>query len=1151
MKLNLQNRNVLYKVMKITFIQITLAMILSGMCYAKVSYAQKVLNEKISISIQNQSLDAALKQIASAANIKFIYSKSIVETSQIVSVSATDDKLVNVLNKLLVGNGIQFKLINNLFVLSKMKPVDSQDAVKDAQVVQGVNNAQPAQIKGKVVTESGVPVIGASVLIKGTNQGISTDVDGNFTINAAPGAILVIRYIGYKPKEVAVTNETTLKIVLEADANSLNEVIVTALGIKKEKKALGYSATELKGSEFTEARSVNIANSLEGKVAGLNLTTTATGANGSTRITLRGNGSISGNNEPLIVVDGVPINNDNGLLGSTVSISNGTYAGSDRGDGISSINPDEIESVTVLKGATAAALYGSRASNGAILFTTKSAKAGKGFGVEFNENATIEDLLYKHFDDYQYEYGSGTGGVEPTTVAQAKTGRFSWGGKLDGTPAMFYDGVMRPYVAQKDNLANFYNTGTSLSSGVALTGSTDNTKYRFSYTRLDYKGVLPTNTLDRDNFALNLNSNLGKRLSFVLNTKYSNEKNHNRPRVNDSPGNAAFSLDALPTSLGVDVLKAHKYDSNGYELAWSDNTFTTNPYYAEEDFKQDDNKRRIIASLEPKFQITDWLYLKGRFGMDHFNYDNTVIEPYGTAYEIRGLYQVNKRDFTETNSELMLGFNKTVAQDFAINALVAGNLMKQVTKAEDFGATNAFNIPFFYDISNTDPATRSLSQAYVEKRINSVYGSAEISYKNYLYLTGTGRNDWFSTLSPDRNSLFYPSVGLSFVVSDAFKMPDFVDYLKLRTSWAQSGGDTDPYNLSLYYQLNGAHLNSPTAVISNSQVPNPNLQPLTSTTTEAGVETRLFNNKLGLDVTVYNRKTKNDIVGATISETSGFNKALFNVGQISNKGIEVLLSITPVKTGGFSWDVSYNLGYNKSRVVALYGSLKTLVVDQGRYGSAFIQQTIGLPYSEIVGFDYKRDAQGNIVYDAGGLPMQGTLKNFGSGVSPYQMGLTNSFTYKKFSFSFLIDGKFGGYLYSGSDAFAYRFGLAKETLQGRDGGIVGVGVNQAGQPNTVRASAQDYWGNLFNKVAAINVFSSDFIKLRQVIFNYSLPTALLSKTPVKEASIGLVGRNLYTFMKRVPNIDPESTYNSSNAQGLEYAGAPATRTIGLNLNVKF
>jgi len=1006
-------------------------------------------------------------------------------------------------------------------------------------------------VAGHVLAQDGSPIGGATVKTENSGTSTMTDANGAFAISVPEGTMLIITYVGYAPKEEFIMqDEANLKITMSTSVTTLNEVVVTALGIKKEKKALAYVVTEIKGSELTEGRSPNIASTLAGKVAGLNITTPATGANGASRIVIRGNGSISGNNQPLIVVDGIPINNDNALLGPPVSIVNGNWAGSDKGDGMSSVNPDEIETISVLKGATAAALYGSRASNGAILITTKSAKNGqKGLGVEVNINSVVEDLLIKKFD-YQYDYGSGTGGVKPETVAQAKTGRFSWGGRLDGSNAMFYDGVARPYVAQKNNLKDFYNTGTSITSSVALSGASESTRYRFSFTNLDYEGVLPTNTLDRKNFALNLNSNLGKNLSVLVNAKYVREKNHNRPRVNDSPGNAAFSIMALPTSLGVDVLKNSKYDANGYELAWSDNVFTQNPYFATDDFKQDDSKNRLIAAVEPKYQITDWLYAKARFGMDYFNYTNKLIEPYGTAYEIRGAYVYSERTFREYNTDFMLGFNKDINSDFNVNALVGTNNMQQVTNALDVNAYNSFNIPFFYDISNIDPSARTVAEALIRKKISSVYGSGEVSYKGYLYLNASARNDWFSTLASKNNSIIYPSIGTSFVVSQAFELPEVVNFLKVRASWAQAGGDTDPYNLNLRYVLNGANMGAPLGQINGSNVPNANLKPLTSTTFEVGVETKMFNNRFGVDLTYYTRKTTDDIVAATISGTSGFNTALFNVGEISNKGIELLVSGTPVKTNDFTWDTSFNMGYNKSEVVSLYGDATTLRVDSGRYGTAFIDQIVGKPYGQITGFDYKRDAAGNIVHDATGAPMKGDLKDFGSGVSPYQMGFTNTFTYKNLSLSVLVDSKFGGYVYSGSNAVAYRLGLAEETLQGREGGIVGQGVNEAGAVNTVNTTAQNYWGNLFNKVATPNVFKSDFIKLRQIILNYSFKTFNVKNTPVK-FTVGLVGRNLAILKKYTPNIDPESSYNNGNAQGLEYAGAPATRTFGINLNARF
>ena len=1025
----------------------------------------------------------------------------------------------------------------------------TQELIKTAET--STEAVVESQVAGTVVDDKGIALAGVSILIKGTSKGTLTDEKGAYKIEVeSPNAILVFSFIGFKKQEITVLQKSLINVQMIPENQALEEVVVTALGIKKEKRALGYAVSEIKGDELTKARSTNIANSLAGKVAGLNISGTATGPSGSSRIVIRGNGSISGNNQPLIIVDGIPINNDN--LGSVNIGANrdGTWTGADRGDGISSLNPDEIENISVLKGATAAALYGSRASNGVILVTTKGGKSEKGIGLEVNSNFVAEDLLIKSYNDYQYEYGLGNNGVKPTTVAQTAT-RNSWGGKLDGSNAMFYDGVERPYLAVKDNLKKFYQIGTTLTNSVALTGATEKVTYRFSMNDLNNKGVLPNNTLHRNNFALNLNGNLGKNISFVANAKYIIEKNHNRPRVNDSPGNANFTMYVLPTSLGVDVLRNAVFDANGNEKVWSDNQFTQNPYFATEQFQQDDEKKRIITSFEPKYTINEWLYVKGRLGFDNFNHYYKNIEPYGTGYALRGNYAVSTRNFTETNTELLVGFNKKFGEKFSVSALLGGNQMRQVTRVTEFSASNSFNIPFFYDISNIDPSARSLSEAYIEKRINSVYGSAELSYNNILFLTATARNDWFSTLAAGKNSIMYPSVGLSFVASEAFVLPEAINYLKFRSSWAQAGGDTDPYNLSLYYALNGAHLGSPIAQVSSNRVPNANLQPLTSTASELGLEAKLFRNKVNVDLAVYNRKTTNDIVAATISGASGYNSALFNVGAIQNSGVELLLGVAITKTKSFTWDASFNMGYNKSEVLSLYGNLNTLRVDQSRPGATFIQQTIGLPYSQIQGYDFKRDASGNIVYNAQGFAMQGDLKNFGTGVSPYTLGLNNTFSFKGVSLSVLVDGKFGGYIYSGTNALAYRFGLAKETLVGREGGVLGAGVTQSGEPNTVKAPAQAYYSGWYSSIATPFVYQSDFIKLRQIVLEYSIPAKYLNKLPFKGASVSIVGRNLAILMKKTPNIDPESTYNNGNAQGLEFAGTPSTRSFGMNVNLKF
>lgn len=1024
---------------------------------------------------------------------------------------------------------------------------------------------------GRVTSSDGNPLSGASVVAVGNKTGARTDTDGKFSIDVSPNSNeLEISFVGYNTQKVSIEGRNEISVSLQASANSLNEVVVTALGIKREKRSLTYAVSEVKGSDLTQARSVNVANSLEGKVAGLNVAGTATGAGGSTRITIRGNGSLSGNNQPLLVVDGIPMSNQsvNTLGGNAGSSTIGMWGGQDKGDGISSLDPDNIESVSVLKGGTAAALYGSRASNGAILVTTKSGSRNKdgAIGLEINSNIVAESLLYKKFDDYQYEYGIGdapTGQLQgqkpvpPNAGANFQTN--SYGAKLDGSPVVQFDGVARPYSAVKDNLTKFYNTGMTFTNTVAMSGGNDKIVYRASLSDLNNKGIMPNSTLRRDNASINLSGTMSRRLSFIGNIKYISEKTHNRPIVSDSPGNAAYSIWTLPSSLSAETLKNNMLTPEGNEFVYTNNQYVQNPYYATQRFRRDDQKNRVITSFEPKYNFTDWLYLKALTGFDKFHYDNTQITPTGAGFQLGGSYSRGNISFSESNLGLILGVNRNIGKKFTINAIVGGNLMKQSVITDNVGG-GPFNIPFFYDISNVNPSSVGASHGDYEKRINSVYGSADLSFNNYLFLNLTARNDWFSSLTPPAtykgtfaNNIFYPSIGLSFVLSDALKLPDFINYAKLRASWAQVGGDTDPYQLSLTYGLAGAFFGAPLAQIGPSTIPNPQLVPLVSTTDEAGLEARFFDDRLGIDFTYYNRITTKDIVSATVSPTSGYTGAVFNVGKVTNKGIELLLSYRVGNYKGLTWEPSFNLAYNKSLVVALYGDLTQITSDKPRSQTAFIAQEIGKPYDEVQVVAFQRNASGQIVYDPSGMPIAATkLKDMGTGVSPLTMGFSNSFRYKSFNLSFLVDAKFGGVIYSGTQALAYRYGLAKGTLPGRETGVTGQGVEAADgkTPNSAVTQAEAYYANMYNFGEPF-VFKSDFIKLRSISFGYTIPHDKISGTPFKEVTVSLVARNFWTIKKYTPNIDPESNYSSGNAQGLEFTGLPITKTVGVNVNLKF
>ena len=1010
--------------------------------------------------------------------------------------------------------------------------------------------AQEQNVSGVITeAETGMPLPGVNVMEKGTSNGTSTDFDGNFSITVDSGATLVFSMVGYATQEVAVTSGE-INIEMQTDTEALDEVVVTALGIKRSEKALGYALTEVGGDELSDVKQVNAINSLQGKVAGLNVTGSATGPAGTSNVLIRGISSVGGNNQPLYVVDGIPIDNRN--LGSASQ-----WGGSDFGDGVSSLNPDDIESVSVLKGGAAAALYGSRASNGVILINTKTGKGQKGFGVQYTGSVLFETVMSDIYD-FQKQYGQGLNGEAPQTAQEAlSAGMQAWGGRLDGSNVVQFDGVERPYVSQGNNLDRFYRTAHTITNTVALSKSGEGYNFRFSATDLSNQDVTPNSGMNRKSFSLNGGVLLAEKLSLDVSGKYFIEDVKNRPRLSDSPGNASFTVVLSPPNINVEDYKPWVKE-DGTENRISSSTYHQNPYWSANKFSNNSLKNRFIGSSTIRYDITDWLYALGRAGLDQYTARITSIEPFGTAYIPLGAMSENTYISKVVDADVMLGFSKSFGK-FNSELIVGANSNDRKFETTTLNGRE-FVIPGLEDINNV--TNKNYDYKFEQNKINSLYFTAEFSYDDYLFLNVTGRKDWFSTLSlagkSSSNSYFYPSFNSSFVFSDALEMPEWITFGKLRAGYSDIGGGAqDPYQLSLVYGIfdtyNGKGSSVPLGRISNGGLPNKELTPFSKKEYELGLNLKMFENRVGIDFAYYFNKTTDDIVPISISNSSGYSSGVINIGELTNEGIELLLTGSPIKNDDFAWNVSYNLGYNKNEVVKTDEDGNPLFPDNAQATNVSSGAIVGEPFGAIYGTSYIRDEQGRIQYDSNGTPTTGPRKILGNGVAPWTMGLTNNFRYKNWNLSFLIDAKFGADIYSGTSAFANYYGASKNTLVGRENGIEVQGFNSAGEnfSTTIPAENVDSYYKKLYEIAEEHVQDADFIKFREVSLGYSLPSDLLKGTFINSANISLVGRNLFFIKRETDNIDPESSFNSRGARGLERFGLPTSRSYGLNLNVKF
>ncbi len=1007
--------------------------------------------------------------------------------------------------------------------------------------------AQDRALSGTVNDENGQPLPGASVLLKGTTRGTNTSAEGNFTINVNGAGTLTISTVGYATKEVPFTaSQSTITTNLDSDVRSLGEVVVTALGITKDEKTLSYATQQIQTKTFAQARELNVANSLIGRVAGLDVARSSSGLGGSSRIVLRGDRSITGNNQALIVIDGVPVDNSNFSPGNA----NG---GRDGGDGMSSINPDDIESMSVLRGAAATALYGSLASNGAILITTKKGASRKGLGVTINSSFQAEQPMFLR--NFQNEYGQGSAGLyNPRS-------EFSWGPKMTGQSVALWGpdpanaGQTYNMTPQPNTYENFYSTGSQLSNSVAFSGGSDKTQTYFSYTNVDAKGIVDNNKLKRNILNLRITNKLGKKLELDTKITYLNERIDNRQQTGEAFANLQRHILRLPRNISLEQAQDFEYvDPSTGRLRqnfWNPGSNGgQNPYWIKNRVLARDNRDRVTGFTQLSYDFTPNFKVLGRAGLDKY-VDKFEGKWYNNTYTIadNGDYQTLWRETSLFNVDVVGMDNKSFNQNFAVNAVVGANLQRRnsLSQSTSTGGLNRDNL-FITTNARSPQANRGINET--EKQ--GVFATADFTFRDAITIQASARNDWSSTLPAANRSYFYPSIGFSGVISNLVTMPAAISFLKVRGTYAQTGSDARAYLLNQTYTFSTG---GPNGFISRDGVkPFPDLKPEITTSYEGGIEMKLFGNRLGFDLGYYLSDSRNQLFNVAIPPASGWSSEFINAGLVRNSGVELTLNATPVKAGDFRWDLDLNYAANRNKLLELTPDLSVLNLAGDFFNS--VRAVVGQPLGQVYSRGYVRDAQGRIKVDAAGLPQitPGTTVDVGNTRPTWTGGLSNRVSYKDFSLNFLISARVGGIVTSFTNAVIYADGVTEQTLAGRESFIFD-GVKDDGTPNNIATTAEKYWlkvGGRNTPAGEAFTYSATNIRLREVTLSYSLPAAMVAKSPFAAASLSIVGRNLFFLLNKAEGFDPELTAGAQNTTvGLESFAMPSTRTFGLNLNLSF
>lgn len=1102
----------------------------------------------VTIDSKNKSVKEIFNEIQGNSVYRFFYSDDQIDLNKKISISSENQPVEVLLADISSKSGIKYQILeDNLIVISP------------AEV------AQVRTITGRITSMmEGEGIPGANIVVKGTGTGTITDIDGNYTINVeSDEAVLVFSYVGYVSEEITVGNQTVLDVVLVESIEALEEIIVTGLSIERNKESLGYSVSQVSGDAVNNVKADNFANALVGKVAGLQITESATGVGGSSRIVLRGVSSMLGNNRPLFVIDGIPM-----LSG----YSGGNNNGKDGGDALADINPEDIESVSVLKGAGAAAVYGGRGANGVILITTKRGATKKGIGVSFSSTYTMETPFV--MPDLQNEYGQGgLRGIYPITnpnnTVLDHPSIWSYGPRMDSTTRIGWTGEDMLYASPEDQFKYYFRNGNSFINNLSLETGNENSSLRVSLTDQRSQGISPNNDLTRQTFSARGFTKMKDIFEVDAKITYVHHDVKNRPFLMENGGNAALSLGILPRNISAQSLEENTTDENGDEMTWLlDNTFG-NPYWMLENKGNNDIKDRYQTSVSIKTIITKNLNLILRTGLDQYSLEdkNWTNSGSNTASNKRGNYSHSMSKNSEWNSDFLLTYDNGKG-NINYGVSLGGNY--RMDKYNSVGQSGSgYQIPGYYHISNmSEYYTNEWSSRY---EVASLYALGNISFDDDLYVDLTYRSDWSSSLPLDNNQFNYYSANVSWLFTNTFELPDFITSGKLRGSVAQTGNDTGPYSLENVYGVVQSPL--PYSMVSvPGELKTPDLLPEINDTWEVGTDIGFIDNRLLFNFTYYYSKAKNQIMSVPLPKSTGYNSKRLNSGTLQNDGIELQLDARIFDNpSGFVWDAMLTYTKNNSEVLDIHPDLESIILNKA--WDATIQAVPGEEYGLIYGFDWKRDEQGNRLIDNNGHPMQGEVISHGSINPDYIFGFSNSFNYKNFTLSFLIDGTMGSQIYSWGKTYKMLWGTDAETLEGRaewfethndfgtplpgvePGGYIFEGLKESdGQPNTTPISDPAYRGYVpYNaKVITETVLDASSIRLREAMISYSFPESITSKLRLTNLVLSATGRNLYFFYKPADHIDPEAGYSSGNTgNGMEQSSMPSTRSYGVNLRLSF